>query len=207
LEGIISEYGHPEQERVEGILKGLARTRKLAENYMRAIRGEEIIQDIRPISLNDVVNEALGAITDEKGSILNIPTTLELDEDLPKCLADNDRLHQVVINLLKNAAESCVGRAEENRRLHVESDMGIRIRSRREGDEVILEISDTGMGIRPENLNRIFEKWFSTKGDKGNGLGLFESTQIIEDYDGRLEAESEGQMRGATFRMRLPKAA
>jgi len=150
-----------------------------------------------------VVNEALGAITDEKGSILNASTTLELDENLPKCMADNDRLHQVVINLLKNAAESCKERQIQD---HT-APANITITSKEAGDEVLLEVKDTGMGIRPEHLKRVFEKWFSTKGENGNGLGLFESTQIIEDYGGTLEAESGGSMRGATFRIRLPKAA
>ena len=70
-------------------------------------------------------------------------------------------------------------------------------------DEVIIRIRDTGMGIHPEILPRLFTK-FATRSDRGTGLGLFISKGIVEAHGGRIWAENNSDGKGATFSFTLP---
>lgn len=102
------------------------------------------------------------------------------------------QINQVVMNLLVNAA-------------HAIDDFGrITVRTRHQQDTVVIEVEDTGQGISPDNLNRIFEPFYTTKPiGKGTGLGLSLSFNIIEKHSGRIEAESEVG-KGSCFRITLP---
>jgi len=105
------------------------------------------------------------------------------------------QINQVFMNLLVNASHAIPETGE------------IRIRTGRQGDEVFVAISDTGVGIAPENLNRIFEPFFTTKAiGMGTGLGLSVSYNIVQKHHGRLEVESEVG-KGSTFTMWLPVKA
>jgi signal transduction histidine kinase len=111
---------------------------------------------------------------------------------LPPVQCFPGQLNQVFMNVLANAAQS------------IEGDGRITIRTRAEGDEVVIEIADTGRGISQENLERIFDPGFTTKGvGVGTGLGLSISYNIIEKHHGRIEAESEPG-KGTTMRIRVP---
>ncbi|MBI3923398.1 MAG: PAS domain-containing protein [Armatimonadetes bacterium] len=146
--------------------------------------------------------------------LLERDVTLALDPALPRILANEDALIEVVINLLVNAMDA------------MPEGGAIAIRSGVDGGDngglgedaltpaslhctahVVLEVADTGCGIAPENLERIFEPGFSTKAvdgtSKGLGLGLFLSRGRIESFGGMLTVRSVvGQ--GATFTVRLP---
>jgi signal transduction histidine kinase len=112
--------------------------------------------------------------------------------DLPPVECIISQVNQVVMNLLVNAA-------------HAISEFGqIHIRTRTDGDNVVIEIEDTGKGISEENLNRIFEPFFTTKPiGKGTGLGLSLSFNIIEKHNGRIEVDSKPG-KGTCFRITLP---
>ena len=78
------------------------------------------------------------------------------------------------------------------------------VQSVAEGDEVVVRVSDTGTGMRPEVQERIFESFFTTKSaDKGTGLGMSISQNIIEQHGGRILFQSE-EGKGSTFEVRLP---
>jgi len=107
---------------------------------------------------------------------------------------DHNAIKQVFINIVNNALQAMPRGGE----------LRIRLDASRE-DDVMVEFSDSGVGIAPEDMNRIFEPFFSTKdnGD-GTGLGLSISYRIIQNHGGRIEAESrEGE--GTTFRVFLPR--
>lgn len=114
--------------------------------------------------------------------------------DLPLVECLPSQINQVFMNLLVNAAQAI-------------SDKGmVTIRTERAGDEVRIEVSDTGTGIRPEHRSRLFEPFFTTKAPgQGTGLGLPVSYGIVERHGGRIEVESEPG-KGATFRVCLPLA-
>ncbi len=106
--------------------------------------------------------------------------TFRSEEGVPAVLAVPDQIKQVVLNLLNNAADACTNSGA----IHIE------LKTRE--DNVILQITDNGTGIEPENLGKIFEPFFSTKSTvNGTGLGLHVSHGIIEKHNGRLEVESE----------------
>lgn len=112
--------------------------------------------------------------------------------DLPEveCLAS--QLNQVFMNLLVNAAHA------------IQEHGTITIRTGREGDEVWVDIADTGQGIASEHMQKIFDPFFTTKPvGKGTGLGLSLSYGIVQKHHGRLEVKSE-LGKGSTFRVWLP---
>jgi CheY-like chemotaxis protein/anti-sigma regulatory factor (Ser/Thr protein kinase) len=117
---------------------------------------------------------------------------------VPGVDANEARLGQVFLNLVVNAAQALQeGRAEHNE---------IRVSTRLEGERVVVEVSDTGPGIPPEIIGRIFDAFFTTKAvGVGTGLGLAISQRIVTDMGGELTVESEVG-KGTTFRLALPVA-
>jgi CheY-like chemotaxis protein/anti-sigma regulatory factor (Ser/Thr protein kinase) len=117
---------------------------------------------------------------------------------VPPVEANEARLGQVFLNLLVNAAQALPeGNADRSE---------IRIRTRLDGAWVIIEVSDTGAGIPPENINRIFDAFFTTKAvGAGTGLGLAICQRIVTDMGGTLTVESKVGS-GTTFRVALPVA-
>ncbi len=109
---------------------------------------------------------------------------------LPPVAFDPKQLHEVLINLLKNALEAMPQGGE------------ITIASRVRGTNVEISVSDTGEGIPPEVAGNIFQPYFTTK-EKGTGLGLAICQSIIQEHGGCLFADSTPG-RGATFTIQLP---
>ncbi|MFH0822143.1 MAG: PAS domain S-box protein, partial [Pseudomonadota bacterium] len=106
---------------------------------------------------------------------------------------EKNELCEVVANLAKNAAEAL----PKGGAIHIETKV--------EGDQVVLKVRDTGVGISNENLKRLFNPFFTTKATAGSGLGLASSRKIIKDFGGSiLVASAEGK--GTTFTVRLPLA-
>lgn len=118
--------------------------------------------------------------------------TVDLDlEKLPPIAGDASELREALTNLIFNAVDA------------MPKGGTITLRSRREGDQVVLEISDTGTGMTDEVRTRCLEPFFSTKGEKGTGLGLSMVFGIIKRHEGTVEIESN-LGRGTTFRIRMP---
>jgi len=111
--------------------------------------------------------------------------------DIPETECYPNELNQVFMNILVNAAQAIKHRGE------------ITVKTWREGDRVKIAISDTGVGIPPENLSKVFDPGFTTKGvGLGTGLGLSICYKIIQDHRGTIEAESSKQ--GTTFTISIP---
>ncbi|HEX8312141.1 MAG TPA: response regulator [Chthoniobacteraceae bacterium] len=119
-----------------------------------------------------------------------VTISLEL-EKVPLILGNPAELREVATNLIFNAVDAM-------------PDGGtITLRSRQDGGEIVVEVSDTGSGMTEEVRQRCLEPFFSTKGERGTGLGLSMVFGIIKRHDGTLDLESE-RGRGTTFRIRLP---
>jgi signal transduction histidine kinase len=123
----------------------------------------------------------------------------EIEPDLPGVEADRDRIRQVLVNLLTNANEYCPEGA------------GIKVKARRDGAEVEIDVIDNGPGIPNQQLEHIFERF--SRGDAGEtqrvggtGLGLAISKSLVELHGGTISAESTPGS-GSTFRVRLPTIA
>ena len=124
-----------------------------------------------------------------------IDLVVELDEGLPLTWADPFQLQQVVLNLITNAEQSLADWGGARR---------MQIRSRRDGDAIVVSVADTGGGIAAADLSRVFNPFFTTKPvGQGTGLGLSISDGIVREHGGTLRVESAPGL-GATFIIELP---
>lgn len=117
-------------------------------------------------------------------------------EDLPVCEVDCHRLLEILVNLLQNARQALLDPDLTQRRIT------LRLRAR-EDARVVIEVEDTGVGIPPENLERIFMHGFTTK-KNGHGFGLHASANAATEMRGALVAHSDGVGRGARFTLEFP---
>ena len=144
--------------------------------------------------LDDLVRET-ATLLDRELANAKISLELALDETLPPIRADRVQMQRVLINLLANAIESLAATRRRPRRIVV--------RTLPSGSkDVLLEVSDNGVGISPDEIEHIFEAFVTTKAT-GTGLGLSLCRTIVEEHGGLLWA-SQGDENGATFHLRLP---
>jgi two-component system phosphate regulon sensor histidine kinase PhoR len=136
---------------------------------------------------------------ERKFAAKNLSSELEADEDLPPLQVDEGRLQEVVYNLLDNAVK------------YTDAGGRIVVRASHQDDHVCFSVSDTGIGIPPRDLPRIFERFYRADKSRqrergGTGLGLSIVKHIAQLHGGKVEAESEPD-RGTTVRVLLPFAA
>jgi two-component system NtrC family sensor kinase len=150
---------------------------------------------VREVNLNEVVDEVIG-LTSQKTRYANVRIETELSADLPTVQASPSELQQVLLNLVNNAIDA------------IERPGGtVTVLTRMAGDEVALEVRDTGKGIPEANLGRIFDPFFTTKPvGQGTGLGLPICYGIVEKMGGRITVESEIE-KGTTFTVFIPREA
>ena len=143
-------------------------------------------------SVNDTIDQALGLV-EHLASFQNIEVVKEYARDLPDLLLDPGQIEQVFINMFVNASQAM----EEEGQLTLWTGLDL------DGKSVLVRVEDTGKGILEENIGRIFDPFFSTKGAKGTGLGLSVSYGIIEGHGGTIEVQSEVGV-GTVFTITLP---
>ena len=119
----------------------------------------------------------------------------ELADDVPPVQGDRVQLQQVILNLILNALEAMSRMPEGPRLLTISS-------ARNDAKGALVTVQDTGAGLAPENLDRIFNAFYTTKPD-GMGMGLAISRSIIEAHGGRIWA-TPNSPRGAVFQFILP---
>lgn len=145
-----------------------------------------------PIELNTIVHDAerlCASATHDR----NIDIALDLADDLPQVAGNSVQLGQVVVNLVMNALDSIQAHGGEMRR--------VTVRTVRAGDKVQLSVTDTGGGITPEIVERMFKPFFSTK-QHGHGIGLALCRTIIQSHGGHIWATPNDG--GATVAFDLP---
>jgi signal transduction histidine kinase len=146
---------------------------------------------LRPVTVSRAIDKALSLVEHEPRMKL-VEAVREETPDLPLVVADFNQLVQVFINLLVNAIQA------------MNNGGRLTIRTETEDGWVKMSVSDNGSGISPENMERLFTPFFTTKEDiKGVGLGLAVSHGIIERHGGRIEARSSVG-KGSTFTVFLP---
>jgi PAS domain S-box-containing protein len=182
-----------------------AETAKKLEQYLDVAKGEinrldyivtQFLQAIRPaplrlqmVSLNDVVEKTLELLRPEIEN-RGVAVKTKLAANLTATPADATQLQQVLVNLVKNAVQAMT------------TGGALTLQTGEAGDGVWVSVSDTGGGIPQEQINRIFEPFYTTK-KKGTGLGLMIVQRIVRAHNGRIELESNVG-RGTTFRVWLP---
>ena len=144
------------------------------------------------------INEAIGeviALTQTEMQRTGVKLQSRLTHNLPLVSADRVQLQQIMINLIVNAIEAMAGASNGSRELNIVSGID-------DGNDVFVEVQDTGTGLDPEKLDRLFQSFYTTK-PEGIGMGLAISRSIAEAHGGRLSA-ARNQPHGAVFRLTLP---
>jgi PAS domain S-box-containing protein len=186
----------PERERLELIRKCNDRIEMIVDHLREFSRQTK--PEFNLIDVNQPIQNAL-MITGQQLLNHGISIVRNLSEDLPKIEGDVNQLEEVFLNLISNARDAM----EENSRPK-ELTITSRVREDKGRPTVIVSLKDTGVGIPPENLDRVLEPFFSTKPvGKGTGLGLSLCYGIIEAHGGKLEIQSRlGE--GTEVRVVLP---
>ena len=150
---------------------------------------------LEPLDLNEAIREVI-ALSSSDLQRNRIILQTDLDDDLPIVTGDRLQLQQVISNLLRNAADAMAEVHDQPRR--------VQITTEREDDaRVRLTVRDAGVGLPVENLNTLFNAFYTTKSG-GMGIGLYVSRSIVERHQGRLWAEPNTVGPGATFAFSIP---
>jgi C4-dicarboxylate-specific signal transduction histidine kinase len=147
------------------------------------------------VDLNEIIREMM-LILHSEGTKFAVFVRTELAADLPQVRGDRVQLQQVLMNLMMNSIDAMKD-VDGTRELTIKSQSG-------EDCQVLISVSDTGVGLPPQQADNIFNAFFTTK-THGTGMGLRISRSIVESHGGRLWA-ADNSPRGATFQFRLPAA-
>jgi two-component system NtrC family sensor kinase len=179
------------KDSVEQIGLQIDRCKKIIDGLLKFARKPET--SIRNVDLPPFIREVVSMV-ENRAQLENIRTTFAFDPDLPQFKTDPTQLQQVFFNLLNNAIDALKGRPNGE----------IRIGVSREDESIIVSVADNGCGIAPENLEKIFLPFFTTKPvGQGTGLGLSTSYGIIENLGGKITVSSKLN-EGTVFTVRLP---
>jgi histidine kinase len=169
-------------------------------NHLREFGRKAEIQPEK-VDINQPLNGVFTLLSQQL-KLRGIKVRLNLKENLPPIMGDSNRLEQVFIDLVINSRDSM--EEKQNRAGDADVDNILTVCSFQEDGQVVVTITDTGLGISDEAKSKIFEPFFTTKEvGKGTGLGLSISYGIIKDYNGTIEVESEVD-KGTTFKITFP---
>ena len=181
----------PRQKTIDKIVKQTFRASEIVNNLLNFSRigGAEFI----PVNLNAVLDETL-SLVQHPFKTARVTVIRNFTEDLPAVHGSTTRLQQVFLNLFMNARDA------------MPSGGMLEIRTAANNGSVEIEVTDTGVGIHPENLHRIFDPFFTTKSSaRGTGLGLSVSYGIVKEHAGRVDVRSTPG-KGTSFRLEFPAA-
>ena len=194
------------RQTLEEVLKACMRAENVVEQILTYCRQSKV--EKRPLQLSLVVEEALKLLR------ASLPTTIEIRQKIQcsSCMviADSTQIHQVLIDLCTNAAHAM---REEGGILEVslidadlDADTAAEYPDLTPGPYVTLSVSDTGHGIDPEIIDRIFDPYFTTKGlAEGTGMGLAVAREIVKSHRGTINVQSESG-KGTAFHVFIPRA-
>jgi PAS domain S-box-containing protein len=182
----------PRRQLLEKIYRQTSRASSIVNNLLNFSRVTEA--RYAPVSLNRVIDDTIQLLEAQLRNT-EIEVVRSYDDGLPLAFGDGPKLQQVLMNLILNARDAMPhgGRLE--------------ISTQADEDSAVVEIRDTGLGIAPEHLAKIYDPFFTTKQiGKGTGLGLAVSYGIVRDHGGHINVESKlGE--GTRFQITLPLAA
>jgi two-component system NtrC family sensor kinase len=172
------------------VLEESERIKKIVQNLLDFARPKKA--DFKVSDINSVIRNSLKLVQNTL-YISGIKSQLDLKEDLPAVFIDEDRIREVLVNLLSNAVHAMPSGGT----------VFIRTKLAKKNDNIIIEVEDTGKGIPHEFVSYIFDPFFSTKGAEGTGLGLSISYGIVKRHYGKMDVRSKVGV-GTTFVIELP---
>jgi len=185
-----AEEGDPEREDFEVIVNETMRCRGIVRDlldFSRQKAPQRQAMDISPVAARTV------NMVQRQASFHDVQLELDLADGLPPAKVDPSQVQQAILNLVINARDAMEARGT----IRISSALGA------DGKSVVLSVSDDGCGISPEDLEKIFEPFYSTKGDQGNGLGLPAVLSIVDQHSGHVDVDSEVGV-GTTFHLSFP---
>jgi signal transduction histidine kinase len=193
-----------DQQLLDTIVRNAKRLQQLTENILDVTKIESNSLELYKEKFN-LSETVLDLMTDCKSQFKEYDYSIRLEllskeEEDVFVEADKSRIGQVISNLLNNAIKFT---KEGGITINVVKKRTEDGKYNRQQEEAIVSIKDTGTGIAPEIMPRLFKK-FATKSDKGTGLGLFLSKSIVEAHGGKIWAENNADGKGATFSFSLP---
>ena len=178
------------QEHLEAMYEAVFRCRDITRKLLTFVRQAEVkVQKDHP---HKILDHVLDGIMGNELRISNVELVKDYDEDALEITTDRNQLIQVMVNLVKNAVDA------------MESGGRLSVRTAHRGDRVAIAFTDTGCGMRPEQTEKVFMPFFTTKPPgKGTGLGLSVSLSIIKNFGGNMYVDS-APGKGSTFTLELP---
>lgn len=183
-----------EKERIDESIRFIkSASSKIASVIKRVMDfSKPIPPSLEPASVNQAIEEA-AALSSVALRNRGVKVKISLSGDLPQCNIDPHLISQVLLNLIANADQAMQGNKGSKR---------LDIRSSREGESILIRISDTGPGVPPPMREKIFDPYFTTKPD-GTGIGLSFSHRIVASHGGSITV-GKSRSGGAEFSIRLP---
>lgn len=178
----------PKMKIVDKIIKQSFRASEIVNGLLSfsRISGSQFSE----VDCNKVITETL-SLLDHQFKTSNVTVERHLHEDLPPIYANSGKLQQVFLNLFLNAKDAMARGGV------------LRVSTATRNSDVLIEVADTGSGIPPEYLKKIYDPFFTTKSGRGTGLGLSVSYGIIQEHSGKIDVESRpGE--GTRFTLEFP---
>jgi histidine kinase len=199
MEGLMDGILPANEETFQQIHAEADRLNRLVDDLQELSRVEARAYqlDLRPLDISSLIQTVTKRLVPQAES-KRISLDFELDPDLPPVLADEDRAIQILTNLTGNALQ------------YTPEGGKVTISAKRIKDEVQFSVRDTGVGIPPEHLSHIFDRFYrvdksrSRQAGGGSGIGLTIARALVEAHGGRIWVESTGDGRGSTFNFTLP---
>jgi len=177
---------------LEKIAREAERCKKIVQNLQTFARKHAPQKDY--VGINGILESTL-ELRSYQLKVDNIEVVLDLEPDLPKTMADFHQLQQVFLNIIINAHQAITSRGRGGH---------LTLRTRRRGDDIVVDLQDDGPGIPPDVVGRVFDPFFTTKEvGQGTGLGLSICYGIVQEHHGAISARNAPEG-GAVFTVELP---
>ena len=198
MEGLIDGVLPATHETFDQIHREADRLARLVDDLQELSRVESKAYqlDLRPLEVSGLVQTTLKRLAPQ-ATVKHIRLRSNLPAELPQVQADEDRITQVLVNLVANAIQYTPGNGE------------VTISAARQADGILISVKDTGIGIPPEHLKNLFTRFYRVDKSRsrneggGSGIGLTIAKHLVEAHGGRIWAESAGEGQGSTFNFSL----
>lgn len=198
MEGLIDGVLPGEPATYVNIQSELDRLQRLVQDLQELSRVEarQLVLDRKPVQIASLIESAAARLRpqfDDK----NVGLELSLDHNLPDIAADPDRIVQVIVNLLGNALQ------------YTPAGGMVAVSAKTAAHEIVVTVADTGIGIAPEHLPHLFERFYRVDKSRsrtggGSGIGLTIARHLVEAHGGTMQVSSPGPGQGSTFTFTLP---
>lgn len=198
MEGLIDEVIPHSPETYHKISQEAARMQKIIDDLQSLSRVEagNYQLDLAEIQIEPIIQAVISSLEPQYKD-KNVTLTAEIEENLPEAIADAARIHQVLINLVGNALQYSLPGGQ------------VRISTKLDQGKLLTTIRDTGIGLKEEELNMVFNRFYRvdksrSRASGGSGVGLTIAKHLVEAHHGRIWAESDGEGQGSSFCFTLP---